>query len=80
MPPPPQISDIKEQLFPRPSLASGEGGPPAQKTAIGPIVGVIIIVALLIIGALYFWGAHLDATNPENNLPLILGNDSVPVQ
>ncbi|MDO8576117.1 MAG: hypothetical protein Q7R90_02275 [bacterium] len=81
MPPPPQIYDIKEQLLPRPSEASGEGGPPAQKTPIGPIVGIVIIVALLILGALYFWGAHLNARdNPENNLPLILGNDSAPVQ
>ncbi len=53
---------------------------PQQKTAAGPIVGIVIIVALLIIGALYFWGAHLNAVNPENNLPLILGNDSTQTQ
>jgi len=80
MPPPPQIYDIKEQLLPRPSLASGEGGSPGQKSSAGPIVGAVIIVVVLILGALYFWGAHLNATNQENNLPLILGNDSAPVQ
>ncbi|GEM_PF-2114230 len=76
---------------PQPSVASGRGGapfnqtdhllPPASKSPVGPIIGVIIIVALLIVGALYFWGAHLNAqNNPENNLPLILGNDSAPLQ
>jgi len=69
MPPPPQIYDIKEQLL-----------PPGQKSSAGPIIGAIIIVVVLILGALYFWGAHLNATNQENNLPLILGNDSGPIQ
>ena len=69
MPPSTQPLEINEHLL-----------PPAQKTPAGPIVGIVIIVALLILGALYFWGAHLNATNPEDNLPLILGNDSGPVQ
>jgi len=81
--------DPTDHLLPRPSEAlreglarpaTAEGGPPASKSSIGPIVGAIIIVALLILGALYFWGAHLNATNQENNLPLILGNDSTQAQ
>ncbi len=68
----------------RPSEALREGGtpfdptdhllPPAQKSSAGPVVGIIIIVVLLSIGAFYFWGAHLNAQNPENDLPLILGD------
>ena len=54
--------------------------PPAQKSSVGPVVGIIIIVALLIIGAFYFWGAFLNAQNPEDVLPLIPGDDSAPVQ
>ena len=51
--------------------------PPAHKSGAGPLVGVIIIVGLLIVGALYFWGAHLNAQqNPENQLPLIPSADS----
>ena len=54
--------------------------PPAQKSSVGPIVGIVIIVALLIVGAFYFWGAFLNAQNPEDVLPLIPGDDSAPVQ
>lgn len=42
----------------------------------GPVVGIIIIVILLVIGALYFWGAHLNAQDPEDQLPLIPGDGS----
>ena len=69
-----------DHLLPRPSEASREGGPPAQKSSVGPVVGIIIIVALLIIGAFYFWGAFLNAQNPEDVLPLIPGDDSAPVR
>lgn len=38
----------------------------------GPIFGIVIIIFLLIIGALYFWGAHLNAqNNRETNPPYI---------
>jgi hypothetical protein len=51
--------------------------PPAQKSGAGPVVGIVIIIALLILGALYFWGARLNAQqNPENQLPLIPASDS----
>lgn len=33
---------------------------PPHRKPIGPMVGTIIIVLLLIIGALYFWGASLN--------------------
>lgn len=46
-----------------------------QRGGSGPIVGVVIIVLLLIIGALYFWGALLNDAEPQP-LPFIPG-DSV---
>lgn len=49
--------------------------PPHQKKS-GPIVGIVIIVVLLIFGALYFWGAYLNAKDTEEQLPLIQGNDT----
>ncbi len=74
----------------RPSEALREGGtpfdqkdhllPPAQKSSAGPVVGIVIIVVLLIVGAFYFWGAHLNAQNPGNNLPLIPGDSSATIQ
>lgn len=54
--------------------------PPARKPSAGPIVGIVIIVVLLIIGAFYFWGAHLNAQNPQDTVPLILGDSSTTVQ
>ncbi len=54
--------------------------PPAPKPSAGPIVGIVIIITFLIIGALYFWGAHLNAQSPEDTLPLILDDDSSAVQ
>lgn len=36
------------------------------ETAIGPIIGSLIIVILLIIGALYFWGQKLNDRQERN--------------
>ena len=49
----------------------------AHTSGTGPIIGVIIIVLLLVLGGLYFWGAQLNRTTPI--LPLIPG-DAVPTQ
>lgn len=35
------------------------------------MVGIVIIVLLMIVGALYFWGARLNQQNAEDQLPLI---------
>ncbi|OHB18481.1 MAG: hypothetical protein A2854_04340 [Parcubacteria group bacterium RIFCSPHIGHO2_01_FULL_56_18] len=50
--------------------------PKTQKPSAGPIVGIIIIVLLLVVGALYFWGAYLNSQNTPDELPLIPGDDS----
>ena len=48
-----------------------------NKSSAGPVFGIIIIVVLLAIGGLYFWGAHLNAqNNPNNQVPLIPAGDS----
>lgn len=75
--PPPKPIDT-DHMLPRHAGASGEGGPPAHKKPVGPIVGVIIIVLLMAFGALYFWGATLNQKNPDNNLPLIPADSSTP--
>lgn len=33
---------------------------PHQNSTLGPVVGTIIIVAVLVIGGLYYWGAQLN--------------------
>jgi len=55
--------------------------PPAHKaTPVGPTAGVIIILVLLMAAAVYFWGQHANQkNNPENKLPLIPADNSVPV-
>ena len=37
--------------------------PPSQKKPIGPVIGIIIIVLILILGGLYFWGEKLNLNN-----------------
>lgn len=46
---------------------------PKRHTGVGPIVGALLIVILLAFGALYFWGAHLNALEKQQPLPLIPG-------
>lgn len=43
---------------------------------IGPIVGTVIIIALLLFGALYFWGAYLNNAESQDTPPLILSGDN----
>ncbi len=31
-----------------------------KKSAVGPVIGLIIILAIIIIGSLYFWGKRVD--------------------
>ena len=33
---------------------------PNKSSSIGPIVGIVIIVAVLILGGLYYWGSRLN--------------------
>lgn len=46
--------------------------PPGHSSGTGAIVGVIIIVVVLALGGLYFWGAQMNR-EPEQ-LPLIPGD------
>ncbi|PIR84219.1 hypothetical protein COU18_00510 [Candidatus Kaiserbacteria bacterium CG10_big_fil_rev_8_21_14_0_10_51_14] len=50
--------------------------PPAHKSSSGPIVGIIIILALLLLGGWYFWNES-QRNVPEAPLPLIPADESV---
>lgn len=55
--------------------------PPADferqgKSSAGPIVGIVIIIILLIVGALYFWGAHLNNEARQSAVPYIPSSTS----
>lgn len=45
------------------------------RAPIGPWVGTVIVIAVLALGALYFWGAKLNQENADQ-LPFILGNET----
>jgi hypothetical protein len=38
--------------------------PVQEKRSIGPIVGIIVIIAVLIVGAFYVWGGKLSSSEP----------------
>jgi hypothetical protein len=50
--------------------------PQRQKSGMGATVGIVIIVVLMLFGALYFWGAHLNAQKSQPTPPLIPADNS----
>jgi uncharacterized membrane protein YfbV (UPF0208 family) len=38
--------------------------PPAHEKPIGPAIGIIIIIAVIVIGGLYFWGQRASTALP----------------
>lgn len=39
-----------------------------QKSSVGGIIGTIIIIALIILGGLYFWGKRIEESKANQNL------------
>lgn len=62
--------------MPKPMPDANEPRPEgAHHASAGPVFGTIIIVILLIFGALYFWGAHINQSiNAKDQVPLIPGD------
>lgn len=48
----------------------------AERHAVGPIAGAIIVILLLIAGGLYFWGAQLSKQQAQPEVPVIQSNDT----
>lgn len=51
--------------------------PEAPKSSTGSVAGIVIIVALLIAGGLYFWGAKLNHEQASQEVPYIPSDDSM---
>lgn len=62
------------QSFPQSTQTPPQTSPQPEKSSAGPIIGAVIVIVILALGALYFWGAQLNQ-EPEE-LPLIPGNAS----
>jgi len=62
---------------PVPNTLSEEHQAP-EKGGIGPLVGIIIIVAVLIIGGLYFWGAKLAKDEQQSMTAEEIANQEDP--
>lgn len=75
MPPPatnrPNATDTGHML--------SEHNRPVQKSGVGHWIGIVIIVALLGFGALYFYGAYLNIKSSSDQLPLIPGDTSTEI-
>ena len=42
---------------------------PPKKSSIGPVVGIIIVVLIIILGGLYIWGRELSEDGADNGTP-----------
>jgi len=41
---------------------------PEEKTHVGPLIGIIIIVVVIVLGGLYFWGQRVNNMAPQENM------------
>ena len=41
---------------------------PQNKSSIGSIIGTVIIIAIIILGGLYFWGKRIEESNLKQDL------------
>ncbi len=41
---------------------------PQQKSSVGSIIGTIIIIAIIILGGLYFWGKRIEESKETESL------------
>lgn len=49
-----------------PPSTSAEGGEKQKDKPLGPVVGVAIIVAIIILGGFYFWSSELSKKNAQD--------------
>jgi hypothetical protein len=52
------------------NVAAGDG-----KGSSGPIIGAIIILAIIVLGGLYFWGQRTANDNDSNANPALYNNE-----
>ena len=83
----PDTGDMHMEDAPQSTPPQQQTPPPApapepqkEKGGMGPLIGIVIIILLLILGGLYFWGAHLDKELNDADTELFMedtGNDDI---
>lgn len=58
------VTDTPEQ--PAPEMEAPEQAPAQEEAEIGPIVGSIIVILVIIAGGVYFWFDHIKSTERLN--------------
>ncbi len=48
-----------------------------QPKSAGPVIGAVIIILILVIGALYFWGAALNRQERETSAQVLRAADPI---
>lgn len=56
------MENTEKQINETPSQAA-PASEPTESKSFGPIIGILIIVALLAFGGLYFWGSSMQGSN-----------------
>jgi len=41
---------------------------PENKSSVGSIIGTIVIIAIIVLGGLYFWGKRIEENKSKENL------------
>ena len=50
-----------------PPVATANPQAPKQSSSLGAIITILVIVAILVIGALYTWGQRVSEEQPQEN-------------
>ncbi|KND48712.1 MAG: hypothetical protein AB198_00120 [Parcubacteria bacterium C7867-003] len=51
-----------------PQNSPSQSSMPENKSSIGSIIGTIIVIAIIILGGLYFWGKRVDEAKMKQDL------------
>ncbi len=47
---------------------------PNNENSVGPVIAIIVVLAMIILGGLYFWGQRSNNSNPSTETTAMSGN------
>ncbi len=42
--------------------------PTPKRSTTGPVIGIVVVLAMIVVGVLYFWGERVDTLNKNREL------------